>query len=186
MTATRLPAKSTGAAGHSPVWNDSPRKSSRPGRPGSTARRGHRSRRRGTGPELGAVAGDDGPRPRRLVVRGRRDLRAEADVAAEVEAVDDVVQVALGLRLFGEVLLPLPFVEELLREQVRVGVALGVEPGAGVTVPVPRAADTAAGLEQLHREPGFAGAVQLVDAGDAGADDEDVDCSPRLLVRRIP
>jgi hypothetical protein len=29
-TATRLPAKSTGSAGHRPVWYDSPRKSSRP------------------------------------------------------------------------------------------------------------------------------------------------------------
>ena len=34
MTATRLPAKSTGVAGHSPVWCDSPRKSSRPGTSG--------------------------------------------------------------------------------------------------------------------------------------------------------
>ena len=34
MTATRLPAKSTGVAGHSPVWYDSPRKSSRPGTSG--------------------------------------------------------------------------------------------------------------------------------------------------------
>ena len=34
MTATRLPAKSTGVVGHSPVWYDSPRKSSRPGTSG--------------------------------------------------------------------------------------------------------------------------------------------------------
>ena len=34
MTATRLPAKSTGVAGHSPVWYDSPPKSSRPGTSG--------------------------------------------------------------------------------------------------------------------------------------------------------
>ena len=34
MTATRLPVKSTGVAGHSPVWYDSPPKSSRPGTSG--------------------------------------------------------------------------------------------------------------------------------------------------------
>ena len=34
MTATRLPVKSTGVAGHNPVWYDSPRKSSRPGTSG--------------------------------------------------------------------------------------------------------------------------------------------------------
>jgi hypothetical protein len=32
-------------------------------------------------------------------------------VAAEVEPVDHVVEVALGLRLLGEVLLPLPLLE---------------------------------------------------------------------------
>jgi hypothetical protein len=34
ITATRLPVKSTGVAGHSPVWCDSPSKSSRPGTSG--------------------------------------------------------------------------------------------------------------------------------------------------------
>ena len=34
ITATRLPVKSTGAAGHNPVWYDSPPKSSRPGTSG--------------------------------------------------------------------------------------------------------------------------------------------------------
>ena len=116
-----------------------------------------------------------GPRARRLVVDGRGDPGAEAHVAAEVEPVDHVVEVALGLRLLGEVLLPLPLVEQLLREQVAVGVALGVEPGPGVAVPVPGAADAVAGLEQLHREARLARAVQLVDAGDAGADDQHVD-----------
>ena len=34
MTATRLPAKSTGSAGHRPVWCWTPRNSSRPGMSG--------------------------------------------------------------------------------------------------------------------------------------------------------
>jgi hypothetical protein len=43
-------------------------------------------------------------------------------VAAEVEPVDDVVEVALRLRLLGEVLLPLPLVEQLAGEEVAVRV----------------------------------------------------------------
>ena len=69
MTATRLPAKSTGVAGHSPVWYDSPRKSSRPGTSGKYGHRQHAGRGdEEAGPELGAVAGHHGPGPRRLVV----------------------------------------------------------------------------------------------------------------------
>ena len=83
------------------------------------------------------------------VVPHRRVTGAsKRDVAAEVEPVDHVVEVALDLGLAGEVLLPLPLVEELLREEVAVGVALGVEAGARVAVPEPGAADAAAGLEQ--------------------------------------
>ena len=94
---------------------------------------------------------------------------------AQVEAVDDVVQIALGLGLRGEVLLPLPLVEELLGEEVAVGVALRVEAGTGVAVPVPGAADAVAGLEQQRGEPGVEGPVELVDPGDAGTHDEHVD-----------
>ena len=48
-----------------------------------------------------------------LVVVGRRDAGAEAHVAPEVEPVHYVVQVALDLGLLGEVLLPLPILEQL-------------------------------------------------------------------------
>jgi hypothetical protein len=95
-------------------------------------------------------------------------------VAAEVEPVDDVVEVALGLRLPGEELLPLPLLEQLPGEHVAVGVALGVEPGAGVAVPVPGPADAAACLEQRDGEAGLPRPVELVDAGDARTDDEDI------------
>jgi hypothetical protein len=56
-----------------------------------------------------------GHRPQRglLVVLGRPDAGVEAHVAPEVEAVHHMVQVALNLRLFGEVLPPLPILEQL-------------------------------------------------------------------------
>jgi hypothetical protein len=96
-------------------------------------------------------------------------------MAAQVEPVDHVVEVALSLGLRGEVLLPLPLVEQLAREQVAVGVALGVEPGARIPVPVPRAADAAARLDELRREAGLACPIELVKAGDAGPHDEHLD-----------
>ena len=124
---------------------------------------------------LGAVGGDHGPRRRGVVPGGGGDLDAEPHVATEVEPVDHVVEVALGLGLLGEVLLPHPLVEEVLREQVGVGVALRVEPGPGVPVPIPGAPHAVARLEQRRREPLLERAVQLVDAGDAGADDQLLD-----------
>ena len=61
----------------------------------------------------------------------RRHPAPELDVPAQVELVGDVVQVAQGLRLGGEVLLPVPFVEQLLGERVAVGPALRVEAAPG-------------------------------------------------------
>ena len=107
------------SAGHRPVWCDSPRKSSRPGTSGkygteSTPVAAMRKRARNSVPSPAVTVHVADA----LVVHGRGDPGAEADVAAEVEPVDHVVEVALGLRLLGEVLLPLPLVEQLLREQV--------------------------------------------------------------------
>jgi hypothetical protein len=122
-----------------------------------------------------AVAGGNAPRARQLVVGGRGDPGAQADVAPEVEPVDDVVQVTLGLRLLREVLAPVPVVEQLPREQVGVRVALRVEPCPRVPVPVPRAPHATAGLDQRRCEPRVTSPVQLIDAGDACADDQHVD-----------
>ena len=78
-------------------------------RDGEHTRGGHELVRPGDG------AGVVGHRPQRglLVVLGRRDAGVEAHVAPEVEPVHHVVQVALDLRLFGEMLPPLPILEQL-------------------------------------------------------------------------
>ena len=49
------------------------------------------------------------PAPRRLLVVGGGHTAAELDVAAQVELVGDVVEIAQRLRLAGEVLRPAPF-----------------------------------------------------------------------------
>ena len=53
-------------------------------------------------------------------------------------------------------------------------IALGVEAGARVAVPVPRAAEVVAGLEHGGVHAQLEQPVQLVDAAHAGADDDDL------------
>ncbi len=130
-----------------------------------------RNRLRARRPSVGL----DLPRVRRLVVGRGRDAAVELDVPAQVQLVGHEVAVAQGLRLGGEVLAPLPLAQDLLGEGVAVGPALGVEAGPGVPVPVPGAADVAAGLEDPGAEPELAQAMQLVHAGEPGADDDDVE-----------
>src|SRR5690349_1501155 len=47
------------------------------------------------------------------VILGRRDARLEADIAAQAEAVSDVIEVAQDLRLLWVALGPLPFLLQL-------------------------------------------------------------------------
>ena len=130
-----------------------------------------------------AVLGGDLPAP--VDVARGCDARAQLDVAAQVEAVRDVIEVAQDLRLGRIALAPLPLLLELLRERVRVVHRLDVAAGAGVAVPVPRAADRVALLEDAHAEAEAAQTVQRVQAGEAGADDDRVDpCRRQLAVDR--
>ena len=107
----------------------------------------------------------------------------ELDVAPEVELVGDVVQISLGFRLAGEMLLPVPFVEQFLGKGVAVGPTFGVKPRAGITVPVPGTADTGAGLEHPRRQAEFAQAVELIEAGHPRADDDRVEIGGHLRGR---
>src|SRR5262249_572685 len=60
------------------------------------------------------------------------------------------------------------------REEVAVRIALRVEPGHRVPVPVPGSPDAGARIEYPHRQPTALKGVELVDPGDSGADDHDV------------
>ena len=106
----------------------------------------------------------------------RRDARLEADIALQAEPVGHVVEIAPDLGMPGIALGPLPLAQHLLGERVAISVALGVAAGAGITVPIPGAANAIAGLQHLHRQSQpVAQAVQLVEAGEAGANDDRVD-----------
>ena len=99
-----------------------------------------------------AVVGLDLPQVGFLPEGGGRDAGVELDVATQVEAVGDVVEVGEDLRLLGVFAAPAPVLEQLLREREAVDVALGVAAGAGIAVPVPGAADAAAGFVDLDGE----------------------------------
>src|SRR5207244_3569171 len=93
-----------------------------------------------------SVLQGDVPAPRILLVVGSGDAALELDVAAQIELVRNMVQIALGLGLRGEVFLPVPFVQQILRERVAVGPAFGIEARARIAIPIPGAADAGAGL----------------------------------------
>ncbi|MBA7638652.1 hypothetical protein ES703_46308 [subsurface metagenome] len=100
--------------------------------------------------QLAAVADFHLPEIARLVELHGLDGAVELHVFAQIELVGDVVQIPQVLGLAGEALLPVPFVEQFLRERKAVGVALGIEAAAGIAVPVPGAADVF-GFFQQHR-----------------------------------
>src|SRR5205823_2907046 len=116
-------------------------------------------------------------------VSRRRDLAAKLDIAAQVELVGDMVEIAQRLRLAGKVLRPLPFLQQLLRKRVAVGIALRIEARAGIAVPVPGAADIGPSLEHPHAQTPFTQPVKLVQARHARADDDGVEIRNRRRSR---
>src|SRR6266851_7423111 len=100
----------------------------------------------------------------------------QLDVPAQVKLVRDIIEVALVLRLAGIMFLPVPCLQEFLREGIAVGVTLRVEARARVAIPVPGAAHATPLLVGPHREPALTQTVQLVQPGHSGADNNR-DCS---------
>lgn len=149
------------------------------------------------GPHRRSVGGPHDPLLALLVELGRGDPGVEPDVLAQVELLVEVVEVPPDLAPVREPLGVLPvFPEVLPRELVHRPVA--VDAGPRIAVPVPDAADPRAGLVDLHRVPERTQPVELVDAGESGADHEDVElldrvrlglthaCSPRDPGRSSP
>ena len=117
----------------------------------------------------------DLPAVRRLVEACRGHPRVELNVAAEIEAVGDVLDVPQDLGLGGIALRPAPFLLQLVGEGVGVVHALDVAAGAGIAVPIPGAADAAARFVDPRGQAEAAQAVEHVQAGEPSADDDGVD-----------
>src|SRR5262249_21023426 len=116
----------------------------------------------------------DGPASRGLVIDSRGDAASELDVATQIELVGDVFAVAQRFRLAGEMLGPFPFLEEVPGEGITVGIALRIEARAGITIPVPGAADLGAGLEHARLQTELPRPMELIHSGKAGPNDDGV------------
>ena len=105
----------------------------------------------------------------------RLDARIELHVAAQVEAVGDVVDVFQDLGLRAVALRPLPLLLQRVVEGVGVFEALDVAAGARIAVPEPGAADPGTGFVGAHLEAQSAQAMDGVEAGQAAAHDHDIE-----------
>ena len=133
-------------------------------------------------PVVAAILQPDIPAIAVFIEDRRGDPGGELDVAAQIELVGDIVEIALGLGLRREMLGPVPVVEQLLAEGIAVGIALRIEACAGIAVPVPGAADAGARLEHADAQIALPQPVELVEAGHAGADHDDVVIEFRVFV----
>jgi len=100
------------------------------------------------------------------------DAGVELDVAPEIEAVRHVVDVTQDLGLRAVALGPTPFLLQFVREGIRVLHAFDIAATSGVAVPVPGAANPAAGLECMHFEAEFTQTMDRVEAAHPSADDD--------------
>ena len=98
----------------------------------------------------------------------------EGDVPTQVEPLGDMVGVAKDLRLTGVALCPFPLLLQFVGETVGVLHALDIAARAGVAIPVPRAANVVASLEDAGAEACAAQSVQHVEAGESGAHDDHI------------
>ena len=122
-----------------------------------------------------ATLGGERPAVGLLVEDGAQNLAVEADVAAQVEAVGHMLQVAQDFTGRSVALAPAPLLLEFLRERERILQAFDIAARAGVAVPEPHATHIGGGLAGMHTQAQPAQAVDGVETGKAGTDDGDVE-----------
>ena len=122
-----------------------------------------------------AAVGLDVPAFCVFIERRRGHARVEHDMPAKIEAIGDMVGVGEDFGLRRVFLRPVPLLVQFLREGERVLHALDVATRARIPVPVPGAADAAAGLEHPRRKAEPAQAMQHVHPGKARAHHDGVE-----------
>ena len=105
--------------------------------------------------------------------RRQRDADVEPDVTAQIELLVDVAEISAKLFPRRIELAEVPIPPELLAGEL-IQRLVRIDPGARLAVPVPDAADVGPGLECLYVVTEPAQAVELVEAGEPGADHQHV------------
>src|SRR4029077_1711079 len=131
-----------------------------------------------------AVAGLYDPLVAMRVKLRSRDAGVEPDVAAETELLVDVAEIGAKLLPRGIELAVAPIPPELRAGEL-IERPVRIDPGARIAVPVPDAADVGPGLEYLHVVTEPAQVIELVEAGEPGADHQHVQLLDRVPVRRL-
>ena len=129
------------------------------------------------------VFGGDVPAVGLLIIDGRLDARIEADVRPELELVGHEVQIFLVLGLARKVLGPVPFLQQFFGERIGVAIGFGIEARTRIAIPVPGAADAAAGFETAGVEAELAQAIELVEPRYPSADDQCIQFLDSIGVR---
>ncbi|MGY3104590.1 hypothetical protein ACVWW7_001217 [Bradyrhizobium sp. LM6.9] len=122
-----------------------------------------------------AVVGGELPAFGRFVPFGFGHLGLEADVAPEIVAVGDEAEIAQDLGLGGVFFRPGPGLVEFRIERIAVIDGLDIAARAGITVPVPGAADIAGFFEGDRREAGLAQPMEKIEAGKPGPHHGNID-----------
>ena len=124
--------------------------------------------------DLVAAIGLDLPAFGSLVEGRCNHACVEHDLPPQIEAIRDMVGIAKDFGLRRIFLRPAPFLVQLFREREGILQAFDIAARAWIAVPVPGAANAAAGLEHLCRKAEPSQTMQHVHAGKARADDDGV------------
>ena len=116
-----------------------------------------------------ALRGLEAPARTRRVERSGTHAGIQLHVAAQVEAIGNVLDVLEDLRLRRVALRPAPLLLQLVAERIRILQALDVAATARVLVPEPGSADPARGFEHAGPKPELAHAVKRVQTAEPGA-----------------
>ncbi len=129
-----------------------------------------------------AIFRGHGPAVCGLIKHGRFYPRVELNVLAHVKAVGDMVEIFQNDGLRRIAFRPLPFLLQGFIELERIFHAFHITARAGITVPVPGAANARAGLQHSHRKPLFAQPVEHGQAAKACTHDNGVIAGERRFI----
>src|SRR5581483_8394010 len=100
--------------------------------------------------------------------------RIDLDVAAQIQLLVDVIEIVAPLLPRRIHLAVVPVAPKVLA-RVLVHRPVGVDARTGITIPIPDAPDVRARLHALHLEAEIAQSVELIQSGEASADDERIE-----------